>query len=172
MENGLWTFDAKTQMTERTVSGPGWTSFLTGVEASKHGVINNYTYPDKEEYRTFLWRGKNEFDLETLAIISWDDFFDDIIEQDAYTLGRMPAGSNIYEEDKFHKEIEEETTKWLESDIVNGDYQMIFYYFESTDNVGHAYGYTPESNEYRDTLESIDAKLTRILNALERRSTR
>ena len=40
-DEGAWTLDASTQLEADTMSGPGWTSILTGVDADKHLVDGN-----------------------------------------------------------------------------------------------------------------------------------
>ena len=57
---------------------------MTGVNPSKHGVFENYNFIDKSDFfKSWLWLGKHEFGLETLAIVNWDQFPGGIIEQDA-----------------------------------------------------------------------------------------
>ena len=48
---GTWSFWASCQNEARAVSGPGWQSMLTGVEASKHKVYGNGDVRNNKESR-------------------------------------------------------------------------------------------------------------------------
>ena len=54
-EGGVWTRNARTQITGATYSGPGWTSILTGVEVEDHQVTSNGNFEDSRntDYPSF-----------------------------------------------------------------------------------------------------------------------
>ena len=62
IDNGLLSIETRTHLEESTMSGPGWTSLLKGVEPSKHGDYGN---SDSDwlshgcDYKTFLWYAKD-----------------------------------------------------------------------------------------------------------------
>jgi hypothetical protein len=69
--SGFFSDEAKTRV--RTVSGPGWSSMLTGVRTEKHGVdSNDFTGNDYARYPDFLTRIERERpELHTLAVTDW-----------------------------------------------------------------------------------------------------
>ncbi len=87
---GRWTMFASTQLQASTVSGPGWTSMLTGVDADKHGIVENggWTGIDRD-YPTLIGRA-HSLGLSTLTAIHWFPIQLNIIEADVtdkFTLG-------------------------------------------------------------------------------------
>jgi predicted AlkP superfamily phosphohydrolase/phosphomutase len=52
-QNGAFSFHARTD--ERTVSGPCWSSMLTGVWSAKHGILDNQ-FPGAPRYPHFFER--------------------------------------------------------------------------------------------------------------------
>ncbi len=68
---GAFSADARTRPI--TVSGPGWSSMLTGVWMEKHGVeSNDFTGNHYAEYPDFLTRIEQvRPDLSTYAVIHW-----------------------------------------------------------------------------------------------------
>ena len=82
MATGLYSLEARTQMSKGTWSGPGWSTILKGVEANKIGIsgnkIKHFSKMDCK-YKSFLWRAK-QFGLRTAAVIAWNDLYAHLIE--------------------------------------------------------------------------------------------
>ncbi|MGD8867308.1 MAG: alkaline phosphatase family protein, partial [Gemmatimonadales bacterium] len=57
----------------QTISGPGWSSMLTGVWPEKHRVVSNdFTSNDYADYPDFLTRLELvDRDLSTFAVVDW-----------------------------------------------------------------------------------------------------
>ena len=95
---------------------PGWHSVLLGVESSKHGVMSNSEYKGRNhEYKTFLWHGRNDFGLKTLATTSISEskppeMLSSLIEDDA---------TDLFENGT---DADEESTILLESELIDNDY--------------------------------------------------
>ena len=104
--------DATIQRVGWSKSGPGWHSFMTGVEASKHGVTDNEDVEKNRnrDYKTFLWYARNEYGIRTMTTYSYhkDWFIEALIEKDGV--------------EKWDYQTEEESAVMLEDDIVNDDY--------------------------------------------------
>ena len=83
--NGMYSWSAITQ-NATTYSAPGWTSIMTGVNPIKHGAFHNGDYSTRSsDYKTWLYRGKHDYGLDTLAIVNWSEYPGAIIESDACT---------------------------------------------------------------------------------------
>ena len=66
-------FTAETRTTTPSVSGPAWSSMLTGVWPEKHGVTSNrFTNRQYEQYPDFLTRIEQvRPELATFAVVDW-----------------------------------------------------------------------------------------------------
>ena len=81
---GFRTFDASTQLTGPTVSGPGWVSILTGVEPAQHGVFGNAEWANLDrDHRTFLKVARDDLGLRTAVAAQWPPVVGNIVEPDA-----------------------------------------------------------------------------------------
>jgi hypothetical protein len=152
MQRGFSSYAAHTQLTEATSSGPGWTSFLTGVEASVHGVSYNGGYDGRDtDYPSFLYRAKHELGLATAASIQWSDIWD-IMESDVAD----GTGSGDMEE----------VADTMSGLIRSGLYQVHFVHLDDLDGAGHAYGYLASVGEYSDTAQEIDEMIGEMIEAI------
>ncbi len=153
-----------------TVSGPGWSSMLTGVWSDKHLVTgNNFEGNDYATYPDFLTRLEQlnpEFD--TFAVLDWpplgteasggpliSDAIDTKLNVDGDELGYAEADARSLELAIEH--------------IVNADPDAAFVYLGNIDVVGHDNGSL--SPEYRASIEAADAQVGRLMHALEQRPT-
>lgn len=150
-EGGRWSRSAHTQMTGPTSSGPGWTSFLSGVEVVDHGITSNGGYDERDiSYPSFLYKLK-EVGFQTAGSIQWGDIFS-ILEDDA--LSDSFGGSQT------------EVSDWVVDRINTEEDDIIFVHLDDLDHAGHATGFTTESESYVQTLEEIDLEVGRYINAI------
>ncbi|MCA9005965.1 MAG: alkaline phosphatase family protein [Planctomycetaceae bacterium] len=80
-----------------TISGPGWSSILTGVWADKHGVHDNdFKGKNYELFPHFFKRLKRERpDAQTVSFVSWEPIHDHILsEADIAGVEALPRGKN------------------------------------------------------------------------------
>ncbi|MCB9760468.1 MAG: alkaline phosphatase [Alphaproteobacteria bacterium] len=156
-EGGAWTREATTQLTGDTNSGPGWTSVLTGVEVSRHGITANGDYDDRNTaYPSFLYRVKDALGLSTAASIQWTPIYE-ILEDDA--VDQAWSGS------------EAEVTAQMAGGLRSGLYDVHFVHFDDVDAAGHASGYTAASDTYLTAVEQADADIGVLLGAILDRPT-
>ncbi|MEE8571688.1 MAG: alkaline phosphatase family protein [Gemmatimonadota bacterium] len=164
------TFSDAVVTAEPTVSGPDWSSMLTGVWPEKHGVHSNdfagnqyATWPD------FLTRLEQiDASFATYAVLDWpplgttasggplvSDMVDvkDTIDGDA--LGYRDADSLSVAA----------AVEYLSTQTVDA----AFVYLGDIDVVGHEVGSL--ADEYRESIEWSDGQVGLLLQALERRPT-
>lgn len=154
-----------------TVSGPNWSSMLTGVEPTKHGVrSNDFTGNDYETYPDFLTRIERERRrLRTFAVVDWrplgdttsggptiSDRVDRKVVLDGYELGWETADS---------LSVEEAVTALREW---NPD--AMFVYLGNPDETSHEHRST-FGPEYREAIETADRMVGRLLAAMRERPT-
>lgn len=80
-----------------TISGPGWSSILTGVWADKHGVHDNkFKGKNYELFPHFFKRLKRQRpDAKTASLVSWDPIHEHILsEADIAEVFPLPRGKN------------------------------------------------------------------------------
>jgi predicted AlkP superfamily pyrophosphatase or phosphodiesterase len=162
------TFSARAETARPTVSGPCWSSILTGVWPEKHGVLSNDftpnrydTYPD-----VFTLIESVRPELETFAVADWlplvsDDAggpligeaIDKTVVLDGYELGWLDADSV--------------SAEMAIGEIANGDPDILFVYAGSPDEISHTIGGL--GPEYRASIETADRHLGRMVDAIRSR---
>jgi hypothetical protein len=152
---GDWTVEATTQLQGATLSGPGWGSILSGVDVDKHGVTNNGDVRLDPAYPSFLTRVRRELGLPTAAALQW-----------------APLLTMVGEE-----ALDEGTTGdqgMVVADMVRmlgQDYRALFIHFDDVDHAGHASGFSPQNPEYIAAIESVDAAIGALMEAILARPT-
>ncbi len=165
---GAFSVSARTR--PNTVSGPGWSSMVTGVWMDKHGVEDNDL--SDNDYRTcpdFLTRIEQERpDLSTLAILDWPplgteasggpmigDGIDERVNIDGDAIG-YPAA-------------DEETVSAAVQRLRDGDPDAAFVYLGNADVVGH--DTSSLSPEYQAAIETADRQVGELIAAVRARAS-
>jgi predicted AlkP superfamily pyrophosphatase or phosphodiesterase len=164
---GFFSDEAKTRV--RTVSGPGWSSMVTGARTSKHRVDgNDFTGNDYATYPDFLTRlERARPELNTLAVLDWPP------------LGTTDSGGPLFSDHidvKINFDGETDGYRFADSLSVEAaverlkstDVDAAFVYLGDID-VGHET--SSRSQEYRAAIERADGHVGRLLAALRDRPT-
>ena len=158
MDSGTFTLFASTQLQAATVSGPGWTSILTGVDADKHGIVGNGSYWDRDtRWPTMLARA-HAAGLPTATSIHW-----------------LPIQSSIIEDEVVNEVLfgtDAQVTSGMEALLAEDDYDLHFVHLDDIDGAGHSYGFDPANADYLETVRITDGYLGRLIDAIETRGTR
>lgn len=154
LPHALYSFDALTQAP--TISGPGWSSMLTGVWSNKHGVINNDfssaaygTFPAFYKYIKTHQPG-----IQSVSICAWSPI-------NQYLA--VDAGIKINAQNDLA--VKDSAVRWLKDS--NPD--ILFLHFDDVDAAGHTYGYDPEEPRYMNAINKTDGYVGEILTALQSR---
>ncbi|MEQ8791261.1 MAG: alkaline phosphatase family protein [Pirellulaceae bacterium] len=149
-----------------TISGPGWSSILTGVWADKHGVNDNsFRGKNYQQYPHFFARLKSQQGgAKTVSIVTWKPLHDHVLSH--------ADVAQTYEDDsgdwvQFDKQAADEASQQL----AEKDLTCMFLYFGQVDVAGHAFGFHPESAQYVASIERVDEQLGRVLEALRARTS-
>ncbi len=154
-EAGAWTFSATTQLGAPTVSGPGWTSIVTGVDADKHLVYGNGGYDARDlRWPSFLWRARDA-GLRTCAAIHWIPIQTEILEDDA--LDVHVVGTDEYVTDSMAAMIADE------------DCDVAFVHLDDVDGAGHSTGFALDNPDYIAAIEVKDAEIAELVAAVQAR---
>ncbi len=157
--DGAWSFEASTHLGAPTVSGPGWASMLTGVDADKHLIYGNGGWDQFDRsYPTFIGRA-HALGLGTAAAIHWLPIQTEIIEDDVIDVATPATDDEL-------------VTEGMEATLMDHDLSVYFVAWDELDAAGHGYGYGNEIPEYVATVERLDGYLGRLLDARDARTTR
>ena len=148
-----------------TVSGPGWSSFLTGVWADKHGVNDNGFKDHKlSDYPHFFARIKSQFpDAVTGSFVDWEPI-DKFIVSGATTRKVYPAhGADDYA--AKDAQIANDAKDFL----ANQDPHATMVYFGATDETGHRDGFHPSVETYVQAIEQVDQYIGSLMTTIKAR---
>ena len=149
-----------------TISGPGWSSFLTGVWADKHGVHDN-SFKGKKfgEYPHFFARVKSQFPTyKTAHFVDWAPIDDHVVSHADFHNGyKAHQPSDLGAKDKA---IAADASKL----IADKDYRVIVAYFGNCDSAGHGKGFHPSVPTYISAIEAVDGHIGTLLTAIASRT--
>jgi predicted AlkP superfamily pyrophosphatase or phosphodiesterase len=153
-----------------TVSGPCWSSMLTGVWPEKHGVRgNDFTANRYEEYPDFLTRlERADGTLSTYAVVDWPPL------GSSASGGPLLSGAidriALIDGDSLGYRVADSLSIEAAIDaLADPDLDAAFVYLGDVDVVGHEYGAV--GSEYRAAIEWADTRVGMLVEAIRRRST-
>ena len=148
-----------------TISGPGWSSFLTGVWADKHGVNDNtFRGENYDEYPHFFAYLKQAFPKAvTGSFVDWEPI-DTFILRDADVREVCPASS----QDSLSQKDEKLANKAAEF-LAQQNPHAVFVYFGQVDEIGHQDGFHPSVPTYLQALRTVDAHVATLIRAIQSR---
>ncbi|MBY8867230.1 alkaline phosphatase family protein [Streptomyces sennicomposti] len=143
-----------------TLSGPGWSTILTGVWPDKHNVKDNaFTGARFTQYPDFLTRAETAKPaLNTYAVASWNPLTDTVFSAKVDTRVSTPAA-----------EYDTGTTSRAVAQLSGGDPDAVFVQLDSIDHAGHSYG--AASQQYLDAIHTADAQVGQMVAAIKSRGT-
>lgn len=172
VENGAWTFSAVaggeigTPSQQATVSGPGWSSILTGVWADRHGVVDNsFAGRRYDRYPHFFQRLKEaEPDSFLASIVSWHPVDDIIVAAVGDSVGYRAKGAGAT------YEIRDRSVRDLAvAHLAAADPDVVFLHLDQVDGAGHGYGFSPSISAYTGAIARVDALVGDVLEAMRAR---
>ncbi|MFJ3418392.1 alkaline phosphatase family protein [Streptomyces sp. NPDC086082] len=143
-----------------TLSGPGWSTIITGVWPDKHLVKDNaFTGAQFTRYPDFLTRVETaKPQLVTYAVASWAPLTDTVFSAKVDTRVSTPSA-----------EYDTGTTSRAVAQLRDGNPDAVFVHLDNIDHAGHSYG--AASQQYLDAIHTADAQLGQIVAALKARPT-
>jgi hypothetical protein len=153
MASGAWSF--RTRTTRAAISGPAWSSVLTGVWAEKHGVVNNDLDPNNlDSFPHFLQRLGNR---RTASIVGWAPLNERLIGA-----GR----ADVMEAYASDQRVCERVVALLERDA---DVEAVFVQLDEVDVWGHRAGYGSWSPFYYRAVVRADRMVGAMVETLAAR---
>lgn len=147
-----------------TISGPGWSSILTGVWADKHGVHDN-TFQGKQydKYPHFFARLKEvRPEAVTASVVTWVPIQLQIVRAADVATFYPPTENDYVPADKAAAAAAVKV-------LADKDPAVLFYYVGQVDETGHAHGFHPTVPEYLAAIEQADRHVGEVLAAMRAR---
>ncbi|MFF7752584.1 alkaline phosphatase family protein [Streptomyces sp. NPDC007971] len=143
-----------------TLSGPGWSTIITGVWPDKHNVKDNsFTGSRFDRYPDFLTRVETaKPQLVTYAVASWAPITDTVFSPKVDTRVSTPSA-----------EYDTGTTSRAVAGLRDGNPDAVFVHLDNIDHAGHSYG--AASQQYLDAIHGADAQVGQIVAAVKARPT-
>lgn len=169
-KTGAWSYSTKIQgaryQKSDTSSGPGWSSFLTGVWADKHGVNDNsFDGRHYEKYPHVFKRIKERWpNAFTASFVDWEPIDQYIVEACDQKVCYPAHGADQYAQNDVL--LAREAAECLREQ--NPHAMMV--YFGAIDETGHATGFHPENSDYVSAIQTVDERVGEVLTALRSRS--
>ncbi len=151
---GLFTYDA--WHLGITVSGPSWSTIMTGVWWNKHGVTSNaYTGSNFNSYPYFPTHAKEiKPSLKCVQVVEWAPMSDNVYNDGWDSKLKTPDGDGA------------STAAVAAAQLADNDLDCMFVYFDAVDLTGHSSGFSPTNPSYIQAIENVDANIGIVLNAL------
>lgn len=140
----------------KTWSGNGWSSMLTGVWNTKHGVTDNtFNGSNYGAYPDFITRAEaHDPSLRTVSCVHWAPINNTIIQ-------------NADLKQNFATDLAVKNA--AVNALTNDNPDILFVAFDDVDHAGHSHGFSPAVPQYIQSIEITDAYVASMLIALQNR---
>ena len=153
-----------TSTQQATVSGPGWSSILTGVWVDQHNVNNNsFTSPDYSNNPTYLETlEENVAGIYSASAVTWSPI-------DTHIISTVNDGNSSMDFRATGSDASNATTaaNQLAGFAANSQAAM-FVHLDDVDIAGHVSG--PYSNNYLNEINQVDFQIGQMLSAIQNRA--
>ncbi|MDH3199863.1 MAG: alkaline phosphatase family protein [Myxococcales bacterium] len=152
-----------------TFSGPGWSSILAGVWIDKHGVAGNTSsaFDDSrfDEYPHFFRRIREQMpDAYLSSFVTWGPINEHIVAPGDADEEFSPEANDSFEGDAMVTDAVVDHLSAQTPDVV-------FIHLDNPDFQGHLHGFSPMVPEYVQAVETVDAQIGQVLDAVRARPT-
>ncbi|HTN73673.1 MAG TPA: alkaline phosphatase family protein [Pirellulaceae bacterium] len=149
-----------------TISGPGWSTILTGVWADKHGVHDNSFKGRKYEAFPHLFQHlkQQQSDARTVSLVTWSPI-EDFIVSAADVHQKWEDKSKDYA--KYDASCAAEAVK----QAADPKLTCLFVYFGQVDEAGHKHGFHPTVKPYLTAIETVDKHVGEVVAAVRARES-
>jgi len=164
------TFTSVAFTTTPTVSGPGWSSMLTGVWPNKHLVTgNDFTGNAYDQYPDFLTRLEQLAPVwSTLAVLDWPPLASGVAG--GPMISDAVDARLLFDGDEVGYGVADSLSVRAALELLStGGVDAAFVYLGDIDVVGHDFG--TMSREYAAAIETADHQVGQLLSAVRARPT-
>lgn len=150
-----------------TISGPGWSSILTGVWADKHGVNDNSFRGRRYDRHPHLFTllERRVPGAVTASLVTWKPI-------DEFLVADADVRRVFHDDSRDYPRYDAEAAAAAVALLAAGPIDCLFVYFGQVDETGHVHGFHPGVPEYVAAIETVDGHVGALLDAIARRPTR
>jgi hypothetical protein len=154
--SGASSFNGRASIGQPTVSGPGWTTLLTGVWSGKHKVLNNtFSGREVERYPHVFERIRHFHpDAYLSSWVHWAPINAYILSAETV---QMPGDSDASLSAK------------AACHILNEGPDVLYIHLDELDVAGHGGGFHPGNPHYLATLSRLDGYIGKLMDAVNLR---
>ncbi|MEM7138359.1 MAG: alkaline phosphatase family protein, partial [Myxococcota bacterium] len=147
-----------------TLSGPGWTSVLTGVWRDKHGVSDNSFAGERlaEFPHVFARIREAKPSAKVGSFVSWGPLNAVLLRGVAVDRAFHATASESRDRDA---EVVASASEYLRT----ANPTAVFVHLGDVDHAGHTLGFQPDNDGYRAAIERADARVGRLAAAMRAR---
>ena len=158
-DEGAWTYAST--VGPIAISGPSWSSMLTGVWCDRHGVYGNGFEDHKLSSNPDLidMIESHDSSINTGSLVYWEPI-------DSTIIG--PGTADIQERFEEDEDLHTRAVEILRDDSA---IDVLFLAYDDPDYAGHRYGFSPNSTEYVDAVKLADERASELLEVLDERIT-
>lgn len=152
-----------------TISGPGWSTILTGVWADKHGVHDNaFKGSHYDVFPHFFARLKEARpDAKTASYVTWEPIHKLIVSAADESKNFEQKEHATADYDRYDHEAAAAAVKQLK----DGNPDALFFYVGQIDVAGHTNGFHPSVPQYIAAIERGDSLVGELVAAVKARPT-
>lgn len=152
-----------------TISGPGWSTILTGVWADKHGVHNNtFKGSQYDKFPCLFDLVKKKLPTaRCVSHVTWEPIDKFIITAADEKKSYEQKPHTIADYVKYDTEATDASVKELKEQ--NPD--IVFLYIGQVDVTGHTHGFHPTVPQYIEAIERADGHVAAAVAAMKSRPT-
>jgi predicted AlkP superfamily pyrophosphatase or phosphodiesterase len=164
------TFTQRTRTTTPSVSGPSWSSMLTGVWPEKHGVTDNqFAGRHYDSYPGFLTRIEQARpELSTFAVVDWPPLME--LEGGSTAVGPEVDRRELLDGYELGwAEADARATALATEELASGNPDAMFVYLGNADETSHQTGSIGEP--YREAIATSDRQVGMLVDAVRARPT-
>ena len=149
----------KHDIEDHTISGPNWSSLLTGVHWCKHNVTgNDFQDNHLNEFPPLFYYIESAMpSMNTVSIVNWRPINDHLASS---------YGDHCPTESIGDAEVFQQVQDALEDqDPIDPD--ILFLHFDAPDAAGHNSGFSSKKEEYANALTTIDGYVSDLFSIIE-----
>ena len=152
-----------------TISGPGWSTILTGVWADKHGVHDNgFKGSHYDSFPHFFARLKEVRPrTETASYVTWEPIHKLIVSAADESVNFEQKEHATADYDRYDHQAAAAAAKMLRE----GNPDTLFLYIGQIDVAGHTNGFHPSVPQYIQAIERGDELVGQAVAAMKARPT-
>lgn len=145
---------SKTQTQQKTKSGPGWATILTGVWVNKHQVPSNDSGLANNAYRSlYRYIAEHDASAHIASFSTWGPIHSQFFRSDLTLIKQRSEGGS--DDDNLNKAL---------ATLNNDSADFVFLHLDEPDAVGHALCF---GSAYNKAVEDADKRLGKLLDAVE-----